>query len=346
MPNTTSSPGQQVGAALSQTRWLRRTIGGLCLAVILVLLSVLNCTSYSALLFRENMLKPTPYTPVAGYPQPKRWANDRVTVCWIGHSTVLINLYGTTILTDPVLGERLAPPEILGRNAGIRRITQMPVQFADLPRIDVVLLSHAHHDHWDLETLRRFGKETTAVIPAATSDLVPAGHFGHVIQLPWDRRAQVGAVTIAAVHVAHWGERWSLRGNVKDRGYNGYVLEANGRRIFFAGDSAFRDRRTGEAIDWARLTGSEPMDLCLLPIGAYTYWYNHMSPKEAWSLFRQVRGQYFVPIHWGTFILAPRDSEPVDEPIKILRAAAGAQVDRIVADEPGKVFVLPEPSRG
>lgn len=342
--NNSSQSGHQLGVAVRQTHWLRRMVGGLCLAVVLTLTSVLSCASYPALLFRENILKPTPYALPAGSPQPKQRDDDRVTVCWIGHATVLINLYGTTILTDPVLGERLAPPALLGRNAGIRRISQLPVQLADLPRIDLVLLSHAHHDHWDLETLRRFGKETTVVIPEATSDLVPAGQFGQVLELRWERRAQVGAVTITAVHVAHWGERWSLRGSDKWRGYNGYVLEANSRRIFFAGDSAFRDRRTGEAIEWVRLTGSEPLDLCLLPIGAYTYWYNHMSPREAWNLFQQVRGRYLVPIHWGTFILAPRDLEPVDEPIKRLRAAAGVQVDRIVSDEPGKVFVLPEPS--
>lgn len=344
-PNEPSQRGQHVGVALRPIRWLRLLAGGLCVAALLVLIFVLSSNSYPALVFRENMLRSTPYAPTAGHPQPKQWANDRVTVCWIGHSTVLINLYGTTILTDPVLGEHLAPPEIWESNVGIRRIRQLPLQFADLPRIDVVLLSHAHHDHWDLETLRQFGSETAVVIPEATSDLVPAGHFGQVIQLPWDQRVQVGAVTISAVHVAHWGERWSLRGGNPWRGYNGYLLEAGGRRIFFAGDSAFRDRRTGDAIEWARLLGNKPCDLCLLPIGAYTYWHNHMGPKEAWSLFRQVRGQYLVPIHWGTFILAPRDLEPVDEPLKRLLAVAGAHVDRIVAEEPGTIFVLPEPGR-
>ena len=147
-----------------------------CLALLALLPSASAAIPTPPWSFVENMLRPTPYMPAAS-PHPKEWSDQRITVTWIGHATVLINFYGTTILTDPVLVKRLAPPNLFGMNLGIRRITQLPLHFDDLPPIDLVLLSHAHYDHWDLATLKRFKRNTQLIIPRFTSDLVPEGRF-------------------------------------------------------------------------------------------------------------------------------------------------------------------------
>lgn len=298
---------------------------------------------YARAMLWENVIRATPDEPPAGHPQPRTWDPRRVTVTWVGHATVLINFYGTTILTDPVFSRRIAPPEIFGVNVGIRRIMQLPLAFEALPPIDIVLLSHAHHDHWDLPTLRRFDSRTRVLIPSATRDLIPDQTFGQVTELGWDESIQVGALNVRAVRVNHWGQRWSLGGDGHKRGFNGYLLSMHGKRIFFAGDSAYAQHRSGSPFaDWHALSALGPMDICLLPIGAYAYPYNHMSPESAWRLFNQLHGRYFVPIHWRTFILAPRSIEPTHEPIERLQSVAKNRADRIVAAGAGDVFVLPE----
>jgi L-ascorbate metabolism protein UlaG (beta-lactamase superfamily) len=288
------------------------------------------------MLFRENFLKSTPYMRVSEKPRPKEWPADAITAAWIGHATVLINFRGTTILTDPALGERLAPPEVFGTNIGIRRITELPVKPEDLPPIDLVLLSHAHYDHWDLETLRRFKPPTRVVIPQGTRDLVPEGHFGEVIELAWGESARTCGLTITAMPVQHSGRR---NGESQTRGYNGYLIERDSKRIFFPGDTAFT---RWPAEEWLKNFGGKTVDLCLFPIGNYYFHYDHMTPEEAWELFRLLGGKQLMPIHWRTFILSPRDQEPIFEPIARLRAAAGDEAWRIVGAEPGQVVTVPD----
>jgi L-ascorbate metabolism protein UlaG (beta-lactamase superfamily) len=304
-------------------------------AVAFSVLGLTGCGGYAGMVFRENMLKPTPYMKVADKPQPKTWRADAVTATWIGHATVLINFRGVTILTDPVLGKRLAPPELFGMNFGIRRITEPAVRPEDLPPIDLVLLSHAHYDHWDRATLKRFRPPTHAVIPPATRDLLPTGSFGDVTELCWGQSVLVKGLTITAVQAQHWGQRGR---DPTPRGYNGYLIEDGGTRIYFAGDSAFS---TGpNAPQWRKNVADKDVDLCLLPIGDSYYHGNHMSPEEAWLLFRLLGGKQLMPIHWRTFILSPPDKEPTFSPIKRLRAAAGDEQFRIVGAEPGQVVTV------
>ncbi len=270
-----------------------------------------------------------------GKPDTARWSNDDLTVTWIGHSTVLINYCGATILTDPILTQRIAPPEIFGVNCGLPRHAELPVKFEGLPAIDLVLLSHAHFDHWDMCTLRRFSPPTAAIVPRNDADLLGSCKFAGIRELDWGRSAKAGDLTVTAVHVEHWGARWGVQ--ARDRGYNGYIIEGRGRKVFFGGDTAFQSRATGDQVDWRQRIGAEGFDLCILPIGAYYYHMNHATPEEAWSIHTQIKGRYFLPIHWGTFVLTP---DPLGEAIVRLRAAAGPRADTIVCDQPGKVFVL------
>ena len=319
-------------------------MGKLAVLLLLALIAfmVFFCRLYSWHVFKWNFLSCTPYRKATHKPDPQTWNNNDVTVTWIGHSTVLINLCGTTILTDPVLVKRIAPIHLGWHvNSGIRRISELPLKFSDLPPIDIILLSHAHYDHWDIASLKYFGNSTTAVIPLGTKDLIPKGHFGNVIEMAWQETRTVGPVKIAAFEINHWGKRHS-REKAK-RSYNGYIVSACGRRIIFFGDTAFKIKNKADLkkeINWAVRTGGGPFDICLIPIGAYFYRI-HLSPEEAWSLFNQIKGRFLLPIHWGTFILTPPDKEPPWEAMERLKKIAVDDKDRIICDEQGKVFVLP-----
>lgn len=200
-----------------RSRRRRRIAGFLAVSLCIVAGSLLKgCNSYGWLLFKENLLHSTPYLKPTHKPTPAEWSDDELTLTWIGHATVLINFYGTTILTDPMLADRMAPPHLgKGSNMGIRRITQLPLKFKDLPPIDLVLLSHAHHDHWDEATLKYFDANTEAIISSGNSDLIPKGSFGKVTELNWGQQATACGLTIRAFRVEHWGYRRGAEDKVR-----------------------------------------------------------------------------------------------------------------------------------
>ena len=300
---------------------------------IFIIFMFFGCHSYPWMVFKWNCLQGTPYLKAKNHPEPKNWPAEKVTVTWLGHATVLINLHGTNILTDPLLMKRMGPPHLGGHvNLGIRRISELPLKPEELPRIDLVLLSHTHADHWDAASLKYFGAETTAIIPVGTAKQLPEKSFGKRVELSWGEETHVGAVRVKAFRTEHWGRP------------NGYLVESKGVRIAFFGDTANQDRNewpSAPAVDWrARLP--ELPDICILPIGAYTYPYNHLSPEEAWSTFSQVRGRYLLPIHWRTFILAPPEREPPLAPLERLRTCAGTDFTKVICTEPGQEFTLRE----
>lgn len=305
-----------------------RTALGLCL---LLLPCVARAgDSYRSYLLSQLFLPNPAYCSATQKPTPNAWSPEEITATWIGHATVLLNVYGTTILTDPMLTKRLGLNPSGHWTIGLRRMSELPLRPQELPKIDIILLSHAHRDHWDLPSLTYFNAGSRAVIPSGCRDLLPACLAKESVELDWGDQATIGEVTLTAVQVRHWGAR-----NGHDsvfRGYNGYVIECRGRRLFFAGDTAFMPD-----LD-ARLKGAA-MDLCLMPIGAYDPWpRNHAAPEEAWEMFQQARGSWFLPIHWRTFQLS---REPLFEPLARLLQAAGSDADKVICREPGATFVLP-----
>ncbi len=154
---------------------------------------------------------------------------------WIGHSTVLLKIDGITILTDPVfsrrVGIRFGPVTL-----GIKRLVAPAVAIKDLPRIDLILLSHTHMDHFDVRSLRRLESHSATVVTATrTSDLLRVRRYDRVQELGWNESATVGSSTIRAFRVNHWGARL---GTDTHRGYNGYTIEAGRHRVLFGGDTA------------------------------------------------------------------------------------------------------------
>src|SRR4051812_9280846 len=151
---------------------------------------------------RARPIRPAPHRP-----NPKAWPDRGLYAAWIGHSTVLLKADGVTILTDPVFSARvgigLGPVTL-----GIKRLVQPALPLVELPRIDLILLSHAHMDHFDLPSLRRLESRGTTVVTAAkTSDLLRVRRYGRVQELGWDETATAGPLTIRAFRVNHWGAR-------------------------------------------------------------------------------------------------------------------------------------------
>jgi L-ascorbate metabolism protein UlaG (beta-lactamase superfamily) len=275
----------------------------------------------------QRQVQPAPVAPT-----PATWSDNRITVCWLGHTSVLINFYGVRILTDPALYDRIGLSWGLG-TIGIKRYVAPALSPKELPPIDVVLLSHAHMDHMDLPTLRRLPPGTFAVTAKDTADVLSGTRLKQTTELSWGQsttfRNGKGELQIEAVEVKHWGERWPSK---LVRGYNGYVLRREGKSLLFAGDTA----RT-PLLKALRSRG--PFLAAIMPIGAYRPWiWNHCSPEEAVEMANAARAQYLVPVHHQTFRLS---DEPMTEPIERFKAALEHEPERVALQRVGESFVCP-----
>ena len=275
----------------------------------------------------EARARPVP--PARHHPMLATWSDDRLTLAWLGHATVLINFYGTWLLTDPALRERV------GLNVGLatigpRRLIQPALEIRELPQLDAVLISHAHFDHCDRQTLRRISRNTHAVVQKGNDDLVR--RFKRISALGWGESVEIKQARIEAIETNHWGARTLTD---KHRGYGGYLITKNNRSIVFGGDTAYTN-----AFARLRKHHHQQIDLAILPIGAYDpYIYAHASPEQAWAMMREMNATYILPIHHSTFRLS---REPVHEPLKRLLAAAGNERWRIIMRQVGETWTLPE----
>ncbi len=268
--------------------------------------------------------------PAFAVPTPKTWSDDGVTAAWLGHSTVLIKFFGFVILTDPVLFPRIGI-RFPGFTVGPKRLTAPALHVRDLPAIDLVLLSHAHFDHFDTRTLHRLSANADVITAPHTLDLLRWMPFSRKRELRWGEDVMVkraaGELLVRAFPVKHWGAR--LRHDYH-RGYNGYVLERNGRRIIYAGDTAATD-------SFAALR-SRRFDLAVMPIGAYDPWvHSHATPEQAIAMADAAGADYIMPVHHQTFRLS---AEPFREPIERFEAALERTPERIAVREIGETFRL------
>jgi L-ascorbate metabolism protein UlaG (beta-lactamase superfamily) len=267
----------------------------------------------------------TEIAPAPLRPDPHTWPDDRLTVSWLGHATVLLNLQGSWVITDPALERRIG----IGRGRaklGPRRLVEPALRPRELPRLDVVLLSHAHMDHTDIGTLRHLPRNVPVVVQPGNADLVR--RFPRVQELAWGESATIAGVHIESTEARHWGARMITD---KHRGYGGYLLQKSDYRVLFAGDTAYTDVLTpvGQRVQ---------IDLAILPIGAYDPWIaNHASPEQAWTMFQRLGAEYVLPVHHSTFRLS---REPLTEPIERFMAAAGADSWRVIGMEVGATWSL------
>ncbi|HUJ22829.1 MAG TPA: MBL fold metallo-hydrolase [Bryobacteraceae bacterium] len=262
----------------------------------------------------------------AAIPKPHTWPDRGLHAAWLGHSTVLLKIEGMTILTDPVFSNRVGlnfGPMTLG----LKRITAPALSIRQTPRADLILLSHAHMDHFDLPSLRALEHKRTAVITASrTSDLLRADRYAVVRELGWGEHARIGAAQVRAVEVKHWGAR--MRTDTY-RGYNGYLIEVGRYRVLFAGDTAGTNA-------FRSLRSSAPVDLAIMPIGAYNPWiYAHCTPEQAWHMGNDAGAEFFIPVHHQTFQLS---REPFYEPIERFQTVSRNHCHRVAVTRIGQEF--------
>jgi N-acyl-phosphatidylethanolamine-hydrolysing phospholipase D len=241
---------------------------------------------------------------------------SQLTVTWVGHSSLLIQLNGLNILTDPMWSERASPVEF----AGPRRWVAPGIAFEDLPPLDVVLESHNHYDHLDAGTVRRLARthpQASWIVPLGLAAFVRkrGARADTIAELDWWGEQKVGPLRIAATPAQHFSSRGF--GDRGDTLWCGFALTgADGQGVYFAGDTGYHPEfgAIGERYG--------PFDVALMPIGAYEpRWfmrYLHMNPEEAVAAFLALNARAMVPIHWGTFKLT---DEAMDEPPIRARAA-------------------------
>lgn len=269
--------------------------------------------------------------PLHSHPhlEPASWPDNSLTIANLGHAALLMNFFGTRVITDPSLFSRVGMSIDSILTIGPKRFVDPPLAPAQLQQIDLILITHAHMDHLDLPSLKSLPKSAVVVACDKCSTLIAPLGFNDVRELKWGESTLVKGLTIRAMGARHWGRRWPPFG--ADYGFNSYVLEKNARRMLLACDSANTDLFASLA--------STPPDVAAFSIGAYDPWiYNHANPEQVWAMFQQTRAHYLVPIHWGTFKLS---KEPMEEPLQRLIAAAGDQQDRIVLRQIGGSWMMP-----
>jgi L-ascorbate metabolism protein UlaG (beta-lactamase superfamily) len=279
--------------------------------------------------FRRGRREPSGILPVES-PQPL-WATPASTgfrVTWLGHSTVLLELEGRRVLTDPVFGERASPVGF----AGPKRFHPVPARIEELPELDVVLLSHDHYDHLCRSSIEALARRRVPIVTA----LGVGEHlerFGVdpacITELDWQESALVGGVHFTATPAQHFSGRRVGGGN--QTLWASWVVATNRRKVFFSGD-------TGLTPDFERIGRRHgPFDLVMLEVGAYhPAWGSiHLGPENALTAFEMLGGGTLLPVHWGTFNLGLHDW---DEPAETLLRLATERSARILTPRLGSAF--------
>jgi L-ascorbate metabolism protein UlaG (beta-lactamase superfamily) len=282
---------------------------------------------------RRRQSPKTAVIPSVSAPIPPRSADS---VLWLGHATAMITLAGVRILTDPVLWGQVGP--------GVRRNVPSPWSEADIPDVDVVVLSHNHRDHLDRGTVTAFERACEPVY------VVPLGLERYLLkwQIPRERIQVLGwwgsgkplssdaDLRVTCVPAQHWSQRTAFDKNKTLWG--GFVIETARRSVYFAGDTGYFDgfREIGHRFP--------DIDLALLPIGAYDpEWFmqpQHMNPEQAGQAFLDLGARRMLSIHWGTYKLT---DEPLDEPplrLEDWRQRSGVDQELIVTMPVGQIFEL------
>ncbi len=214
-------------------------------------------------------------------------------ITYIGHATLLIELGGKVVLTDPNFDDRLGK--------FLRRVSAPGIELADLPHIDMILLTHAHADHLSFRSLRRLQKAPLYAPPSVARWIRKRG-IENAIELGPGDSVSSGRLTIRVQEAEHQGsryavDRWRSQANM-------YLLDTKSESVFFAGDTALTANTTQLA---ERELGGRQLDVALLPIGYAPEWKlrsfrkGHLTSRDALDLFERLGARHLVPYHWGTF---------------------------------------------
>ena len=256
-------------------------------------------------------------------PRPKpnlaNWEQQELAAAWIGHATILLRMNGMTILTDPVMSHRVGIGMGLA-TLGPRRFVQAALSTAELPKLDLILISHAHFDHLDRPTLNRLNKNVPVIAADQTLDLIRDLGFRKTTELRWGESTSIDGLTITAQKVNHWGARTFLD---KHRGYNAYLLDNGKYRVLYGGDTAYGEHFrviSAKSISCDLRHRRKGLRPALHPRA-------HATPEQAWTMADHVRARFHpASMHHSTFRLS---HEPMHEPIQRFIEAAGRDIDRI-----------------
>ncbi|MEQ1509463.1 MAG: MBL fold metallo-hydrolase [Sphingopyxis sp.] len=292
----------------------------------------------------------TPCLPVTGGAHIENWnrctrvpiAADTMAATWIGHASVLIQTRGFAMLTDPIWASRAGPFGI-----GPQRVTDPGIRLNDLPKIDLIVVSHNHYDHLNIETLKALWNRDHPMIvtPLGNDALLRANGIG-AIGMDWGASSRVGPATVRVTRNHHWSSRWGVDRNRAL--WSSFVVDTPAGRVFFAGDTGFGDGRwAGEAAAIPLSDGTvPPVRFAMLPIGAFRFAPgqmhidSHIGPAQAVQLWNRLGRPHTLPIHWGTFRLSneARDSPP--RMLALIMQCAGADAARFAAWRIGEARLI------
>jgi L-ascorbate metabolism protein UlaG (beta-lactamase superfamily) len=276
---------------------------------------------------------------------------------WVGHATVLVQAAGLNILTDPVWSDHASPLPPFGP----KRVAQPGIRFDDLPKIDLILVSHNHYDHMDLPTLKRLWlRDRPAIVTSLGNDAILKANGIPATALDWGLSvtgAALGKLVPQAViqcgsyehcpdyriHVTrnhHWGSRW---GTDRNRAlWSSFVIETRAGNIFFAGDTGAGDMR------WpAEAARIGPIRLAIIPIGAFRFWPGqmqsdaHIGPQQAVEVFERLGASIAIPVHWGTFRLSYEKWDTPPKMLELYLRCAGIPRDRFAPVRVGQQIMVP-----
>jgi len=243
----------------------------------------------------------------------KTLQNFSENVIWVGHSSLLLNHNNLTILTDPHFSDRASPFISIGP----KRVTPVPFSVADLPKIDVVLISHNHYDHLDEVTIRKLVKlqpETRFIVPLGLMELLKSFGAKNITELDWWQPVNLGEASIQPTPVQHWSKRSTFDRNKTL--WAAWMVKWPDFSFYFAGDAGYSNDFKNVAQKLGKPT------LAAIPIGAYEprefMKAAHANPDEAVKIFLDLGAKYAIGIHWGTFKLT---LEPMNEPPLKLKEA-------------------------
>jgi L-ascorbate metabolism protein UlaG (beta-lactamase superfamily) len=266
-----------------------------------------------------------------------RVEGERMVATWIGHASVLVQTQGLNILTDPVWAQNAGP-----FGFGPKRVTAPGVRLEDLPKIDLLLVSHNHYDHLDKATLKAlWERDRPTIVTSLGNDSVIGQTGASATALDWGQSMTVRpGIDVTVVRNHHWGSRWFTDRNRAL--WSAFTVKLPGGNLFFAGDTGLGDGK------WpAEAAALGPIRLALIPIGAFRFVPgqmgigSHIGPPDAVRVFDRLGASTAIPIHWGTFRLSYEARETPPKMLAALLRATGGDPSRFAPVEVGVPFEVP-----